>query len=184
MAVTTPAGVPLHRLSAGAYQQIVEAGALDGEHVELLGGIMTEMSPQSAAHAAIAEAVALYLAPAGRVRSHSPFEIAGADSLPEPDVLLTDEPRDASRHPRTARVVVEVAISSQPVDRDIKAPLYALAGVPVYWLIDVPARVIEVRSEPLAGSYSDTVLYRVGEILPAPAAGLPGLPVAELLPAS
>ncbi|MBO0768014.1 MAG: Uma2 family endonuclease [Solirubrobacterales bacterium] len=181
MAVLSATEVPLYRLSAQEYQRIVATGALEGARVELLDGIMSEMSPQSPRHAALVESIAEYLGSAGRVRTHSPFEIEDADSVPEPDVLLTDEAKAADHHPRTARVVVEVAVSSQDVDRGPKARLYAGAGVPVYWLIDVPAERVEVRTDPVGARYTHTSVRHVGDTLEAPAAGLPELSVSALL---
>lgn len=181
MAVLTANEIPVYRLSADAYRRIVATGALDGERVELLDGIMSEMPPQSPEHALVVEIVARYLAAAGRVRTQSPFEIEGADSIPEPDVLLTDEPGSGEHHPRTAHVVAEVAINSQELDRGPKARLYACAGVPVYWLVDVPAKTIEVRGNPANGHYEDVTIYRIGDTLPAPVPGLPEIAVAALL---
>jgi Uma2 family endonuclease len=73
------------------------------------------------------------------------------DSLPEPDVAvgLDDGPWDAER--RWLRIdelllVIEVAVTSQSLDRH-KATLYATAGAPVYWLVDVPARSVTVQRD-------------------------------------
>jgi Uma2 family endonuclease len=45
----------------------------------------------------------------------------------------------AAAHPRTALLVVEVADSSLLQDRLTKAPLYAAAGIPEYWLVNLRA---------------------------------------------
>ncbi len=71
-----------------------------------------------------------------------------AYSEPEPDlaVLQAPDPPYANRHPRgdELRLVVEVADTSAAFDRNIKAALYARAGVPEYWVVDFQGRAIFV----------------------------------------
>ena len=55
-------------------------------------------------------------------------------------------------HPDTARLVIEISISTESLDRE-KAPLYAEAGIPEYWIV-LPARnAIEQFTQPLNGQY-------------------------------
>jgi Uma2 family endonuclease len=76
------------------------------------------------------------------------------DSEPEPDVaVVAGEYRDyVSGHPSTAALVVEVADSSLGLDRRLKVGLYARAGLPEYWIVNLVEGVLEVhrgpRSEP------------------------------------
>jgi len=39
--------------------------------------------------------------------------------------------------PADVLVIIEVADSSLEYDRDVKAPIYANAGIPEYWLVDL-----------------------------------------------
>jgi Uma2 family endonuclease len=160
---------------------MVASGALDGEPVELLEGLLVEMSPQSPDHAAVVEELTRYLARArARLRVQLPLEVS-PDSMPEPDLALVAEKPLPGRHPQTALLVVEVAVSSQPVDRGVKPALYARAGVPTYWLVDVPEKVVEVRCEPGPNGYRRCEVYGVGASVPAPAEGVAELGVASLL---
>jgi Uma2 family endonuclease len=133
---------------------MVEAGILSPEEpVELLEGRLLLVSPQGPPHASIVGSVSDRLraayAPGHAVREEKPIELP--DSLPEPDVaIVTGSQLDyASRHPAPSEVVlaVEIAVTSQALDRD-KARIYARAGIAVVWLLDVPARRLEVHSEP------------------------------------
>jgi Uma2 family endonuclease len=83
-------------------------------------------------------------------------------------------------HPRTALLAVEVSASSRETDRVVKARLYARAGVPTYWIVDVPSRAVEVHSDPGADGYRRCETYGVGERVPSPAAGVAELDVTEL----
>jgi Uma2 family endonuclease len=76
---------------------------------------------------------------------------------PEPDLVLLRPQADfyASRIPSAADVllIIEVAESSLDYDREVKAELYAGAGVPEYWLADLNSRQLACYSEPVDGSY-------------------------------
>ena len=77
--------------------------------------------------------------------------VASELSLPEPDVAVAHGDHDsfADAHPSGADLVlfVETSVTSQATDHQ-RAAEYARAGVPVYWLVDVPAKRIEVHQDP------------------------------------
>ena len=76
-------------------------------------------------------------------------------TVEEPDLaVVSGNPTD--RHPDAALLVIEVSVTSHARDRDVKAPLYAAAAIPEYWLLDVPAGTLEVRREPVGGVYRST----------------------------
>jgi len=161
---------------------MVASGALEGEPVELLEGLLVEvMSPQSPAHAAAIERLTRHLGAArARLRVQLPLALP-PDSEPEPDLALVEEKPSPGSHPRTALLVVEVSFSSPQIDRGVKAGLYARAGVPTYWLIDVLGRAVEVRSDPGSEGYGRCVLYKPGDRVPSPAEGVAELDVGALL---
>ncbi len=144
---------PLRRAE---YDRLVEMGAFEDERVELLFGVLVEMSPQDPAHAFVIQR--LYrlldrLLPAGlMVRSQSPLALAD-DSEPEPDLAVVPEDDYRSAHPTRALLVVEVAGSSIRKDRELKAALYAQAGVEEYWIVDLGRGVVELNREPADGAY-------------------------------
>ncbi len=173
--------LPVHRLDAEHYGLVVDSGALDQQRVELIDGIIVQMSPHSPAHAAILERLTSHLAGArARVRVQLPLQVA-SDSLPEPDVALVGEPESAGRHPTSALLVVEVAASSHTIDRGRKAELYAATGIPTYWLIDIPARTVEVRTDPGPAGYRTLRKLHTGNALASPCQGVEDLALDELL---
>jgi Uma2 family endonuclease len=180
VAVITTA-LPVHRLDAAEYARIVDSGALDDKRVELIDGIIFRMSPHSPEHALVIEVLAEHLSSAaGRVRSQLPIQV-GTDSVPEPDFAVIVEPRSREHHPTSAVLVVEVAHSSHAIDRGRKAELYAAAGIPTYWLVDIPARTVEVRTDPAPAGYRTLRTLESGDVLPSPCAGVADLAVDELL---
>ena len=99
-----------------------------------------------------------------------------ADSEPEPDLAIVKGTNADFRdgHPRTALLVVEVAVSSESSDREmVKA--YAEAGVPECWLVVAKRKEIERYTEPVAGIYATCRVFGVGEEMAA--ATLPGVVV-------
>lgn len=180
MATVIAPALPIHKLNIETYDQMVASGALEGEPVELLEGLLVEMSPQVAGHAAVIEELTRRFATArARLRVQLPLEIP-PDSAPEPDLALITEKPPRGRHPRTALLLVEVAVSSHKVDRGTKAKLYARAGIPQYWVVDVPERCIEAHTDPTPDGYRHFEVYKVGTSVPSPAPGVDDLAVGAL----
>ncbi len=136
------------------YHQMIDAGVFaEDEHLELLHGILTVRSPQSGPHARIIQRLTGFLVrnlgEGFDVRVQLPLTL-GDDSEPEPDFSIVPhgEEGQGPNHPEHALLVIEIARTSLRFDRRVKAPLYARAGIPEYWLIDVNGRQIEVMRDP------------------------------------
>jgi len=50
-----------------------------------------------------------------------------------------------------------------------------------YWLVDVPGRAVEVRSDPGPDGYQRCEIYKAGDCVPLPAEGVAELDVSALL---
>lgn len=173
--------LPVHRLDARHYGQIVASGALAEQRVELIDGIIVEMSPHSPQHSGVIQRLTRHLAGAtASLRVQLPILVAD-DSVPEPDVALVAEPENVDRHPSSAVLVVEVTASSHAIDRGRKAELYAAAGIPSNWLVDLVAKAVELRTDPGPAGYRTLRTLEPGEILPSPCEGVADLPVDMLL---
>ena len=168
-------GLPTLRFTGEDVMRMLQAGVLrEHDHVELIEGRLIEMTPQGPAHGVtityLADLIRDARPAATHVMSQRPLDVS-ADTWPEPDIaLLRGATRDYwERHPTgaDALLVVEIAFSSQEIDRR-KASLYASAGVPVYWLIDLAARRIEVRTDPTGTQYKLTRLLEAGESIELP----------------
>jgi Uma2 family endonuclease len=160
---------PLRRVE---YDQLVQLGAFGGERIELLEGALVQMSPIGSPHAFVVtrltELLVLSLSGRAMVRVQLPFA-AGELSEPEPDFAIVPLGDYYDEHPKTALWIIEVASSSLVHDRGIKQRIYAQAGVPEYWIIDVSARRIEVLRDPHGDGYRSSAQIAAGERV-APAA--------------
>jgi Uma2 family endonuclease len=133
---------------------MIDAGVLTPEdHVELIDGDIVTVTLQKSRHATAVRLAETALRHAFcehvDVRTQLPLALDAA-SEPEPDVtVVAGSPRDyRDAHPSTALLVVEVADASLLVDRTTKASLYARAGIPDYWLLNLVDGVIEVHRNP------------------------------------
>ena len=172
---------PIHRLDVGTFERMVASGALEGEPVELLEGLLVEVNPQGPEHATVIRRLTRHLATARAwLGVQLPLE-AEWGSLPEPDLALVEDEPPHGRHPRTALLAVEVVVSSHDKDRGVKCDLYARAGVPTYWLVDVMGKVVEVRSDPGPEGYRHYEIYGLGTAVPSPDPGVAALNVSALL---
>ena len=178
------------RVTAERYFALVDEGVLHpDDRVELLEGVIVAMAPQSARHAAATSRVddALRAAIGTRAVTRVQLPLAlGLYSVPEPDVAVVPGRRADydTAHPTTGLLVVEVAEASLAQDRLTKAAIYAAAGIPEYWLVNLRDDRVEVFQAPdrQAARYGETRLAGSGEQLELVA--LPGAVVAveDLLP--
>ena len=144
------------RWTVAEYERFTELGAFK-KNVELIRGIIVEKMSKSPLHRFIA--LALYdllskLLPDGFFAMHeSPLRLSGSE--PEPDVCVVRGYRAdyRDRHPTTAALVIEVAVSSAELDRE-NAGLYAEAGVDEYWITLPLQRRVEIYREPRDGTYA------------------------------
>jgi Uma2 family endonuclease len=173
--MAAPAHQSIRRLTADEALRMVAAGIVgEDEPVELLDGLLVEMSPQgpvqSEATANLADRLRVAYAGRARVREEKPLS-AGTHSLPEPDVAVARGQTGtyAVRHPtgEDTILVVELAWTSQEEDRR-KAAIYAAANVPAYWLVDLKARKLELRTAPEAGSYRTQQVLGDGDSVSLP----------------
>jgi Uma2 family endonuclease len=144
------------RFSRAEYERLIDLGVFQpGEAIELIGGELMVAEPQGAAHYTAIQKTAKALEAAfgtgWTVRTQGPIGLDD-DSEPEPDVaVVPGSPDDYGRaHPSHPALTTEVAEASLGVDRQHKGSLYARAGLPDYWVLNLVDRVLEVYREPAA----------------------------------
>ncbi len=152
------------------YEQMVELGLFENEHVELLHGTLVTMSPQGVKHAGVIELITWILGKRlpshARVRPQCPLAIDD-NSEPEPDLAVVRITDDVFKnHPTTALLVIEVADSSLQTDREVKMPLYAENGIPEYWIVNLQENVVEVHSNNNGSRYTQMVKYDRSSVIP------------------
>jgi Uma2 family endonuclease len=173
-------------LTADEVLRMVELGILDeDEPVELLHGVLTAVSAKTPAHEAVNARLGQWLV-AGAVTGGYEVRVAGClvvpdrTSLPEPDLMAVAPGGDPHRHPDTASLVIEVAVSSLRTDTRIKPPLYAAAGVPELWVIDVDARCVRIFTDPRGARYATERVAGAAERLRPARVDVGALSLAEL----
>jgi Uma2 family endonuclease len=170
----------VHRLSTDEYDRIVAAGGFEGLRVELLGGLLVDMSPQGEDHARVVhQLMLLFNSRRELTRVQMPLDVADG-WVPEPDLALAEYGKRGGPHPTSGLFVAEVAISSQQLDAK-KALVYAHARIPVYWLVDIPAATVRVHSKPGPTGYASVVAKTGDDILDSNVEGVPQTTVAALL---
>jgi Uma2 family endonuclease len=174
--VAASATPTLHRLSPELYDRLVESGLLAGEPVELVDGLLVHVTPRGVEHHALLRRLMLTLG-ARLDLLHVQMPLAVPGGRPEPDLALAEDTPHS--HPRTAELVVEVAVTSFNDDL-AKLPGYAEAGVKVVWVVDVPGRTVHVFDEPHGRRYERERVLRAEDPLVAPVDGVPPLAVSDL----
>ncbi len=143
------------RFSVDQYHAMIRTGILtEDDPVELLEGWLVTKMPKNPRHSVITQLtreVLAHLLPSGwYVDTQEP--ITTADSEPEPDIVVVRGERrqylDHHPSPQDVALVVEVADSTLQRDRSLKKRLYAAAGIPVYWIINLLNGQIEVYTDP------------------------------------
>ena len=177
------------------YYKMADMGMFKpGERVELIGGRIVAMSPQNSPHATAltltSDEIRKIFSGSFVVRMQLPLDVSPA-SQPEPDIaVVRGTARDyAKAHPITAELVVEVAESTLAFDRGEKASLYASAGVPEYWVVNLVDRCLEVHRDPIpmngqpyGHGYRSRTQYFANDAVAPLAMSQKTVTVADLLP--
>ena len=170
---------PLYRMSLEQYEEMVKTGAFsDRDPVHLINGYlvqkMTQHDPHSTADELCGRALDKAIPPGWHVRSAKPVRLPPS-SKPEPDrSVVRGQIRDYSeRSPGSADIglIVEIAVSSLAQDR-MQAGIYAAAGIPLYWIVNLVGRQVEVYSRPGTDGYKERTDYAAGQSVPVVLDGL------------
>jgi len=155
-----PDFLPLGRFSTAQYLRMIETGVLGpDDHVELIEGIVVEMSPQGSRHDHfLTELNRLFIPLWDRALiAIQATVVLGEGKVFDPDLLLL-QPREGGyklRHPSASDIllVVEAADSSLARERNVKMPIYASAGIPEFWIADLEHETLIVHRDPQPGGY-------------------------------
>jgi Uma2 family endonuclease len=148
----------LYRFSVKQYEKMMDVGVLsNGDRVELIEGIvvmkMTQHPPHAVAIDYTMDALRNLLPEGWRLREQKPIKLS--DSEPEPELVIVRGPlqRYETRHPRPADIalLIEVADTTIEGDRRDKGRMYARARIPIYWIVNLNDRQVEVYTEPKGG---------------------------------
>jgi len=161
------------------YHQMIKAGLFVDRPVELLAGELVPMPPEGEPHAFFSRAAGAYLArilgdgyaSADRafIRPAKPITLPN-DSEPEPDIaIVAPLGREYLRHhpyPENIFWVIEYANSSLEKDSTLKYHIYAEAGIPEYWLVNLKTGELIIHREPKGREYGSKMTLTTGTISP------------------
>lgn len=137
------------------FHNMGDAGILEDRSVILVDGEILDMPNPNPPHdtaVTLTMYVLLRIFANGhfvRVQTVLPTKL-DTDSVPDFAVIAGSPRDDAKQHPSTASLIAEVADSSLDYEVGPKAYLYAAAGIPDYWVVDVKGRQLHVIRDPQA----------------------------------
>ncbi len=173
-----------YRFTADQFLALCDQGLFDDyAKSELIEGEIVVMNAQHSRHARAKSLLATDLNIALRAMN-SALEAwtevtvrLSEGSLPEPDIVLTIYRGDGVVPVETVALLIEVSNSTLETDLGRKADLYAAAGVPEYWVIDLneSRMLLHANPKPDGSGYDGQLDMLLGERIEA--STVPGLSV-------
>jgi Uma2 family endonuclease len=166
-------------LTSAEYYQMMETGIIrEGERVELILGQVFTMAAKGTRHTvsttSLLEELPIVIHQQLTVRCQDPITLPN-NSEPEPDIVVARRREDKyiNSHPAPTDIilVIEVADSTLKFDREVKAPLYATAGINECWIVNLIDNRLEVYSQPEDGIYTSVQI-----LMPPRSVNLPDFP--------
>ena len=175
--------LPRHLWTVEEYHRMGEVGLLDADtRVELIEGEIVEMAPIGDAHAATSNRLnrllVLAVGERGIVAVGNPVRLSQR-SEPQPDFSVLRPRADyQTKGPRTEDVMLAVEVSDTTLRRDrrVKLALYARAGIPEFWIVNLEVREVEIYRSPGGDSYASVERKGPGDVVTMEA--LPGVTIA------
>lgn len=157
------------------YHAMAEVGIIGyDERLQLIEGEIVVIAPAGNRHIAATILLTREFAVSGRLSDLADVSVQNPVDLtersdPEPDFQLLKPREDgyAPATPRTDDVVlaVEVSDSTLSYDVDVKVPMYAAAGIPELWIMNLREDVIDSHTDPSPDGYRTTRRYRPGDTI-------------------
>jgi Uma2 family endonuclease len=169
-AILAPADPGPYRMTVDEFERIAEGL---NKPVELVDGVLVERTDMDPPHVLMTLRLRRRLdrmVPEGwHARDEKPLRIpAFNERFPDVAVVRGDPDVYRKRHPGPAdiAILIEVAVSTIRRDRGEKQTLYAATGIPVYWIVNLKNRQIEVYTGPGPDGYASRDDFREGAEVP------------------
>lgn len=163
------------KFTLAEYDRMINLGIFDPPYerrIELIHGELLEMNPPGPLHEDVIDILTRWSVDNVdkaeiRVRIQNSVGLPESDSAPQPDVCWVKAKSYRERRPEADDVllVIEVADSSLIDDQRVKAGLYAQAGIPEYWIVNIPHWCVECHRDPVGATYQAVQRYNRSESL-------------------
>ena len=181
--------VTRHRFTVAEYERMGQIGIFsEDERVELVCGEVIEMPPIGERHAAcvdfLTQFITLRLRRSAIVRVQSSVRL-DEYSQPQPYITILKHRDDFYRHrrpgPEDILLIIEVSDTTLEYEMKVKVPLYARAGIPETWLVNLRGGRVKAHADPAEGSYQTITSYARGEEIRSRSLAALRVSVAEVL---
>ena len=159
-----------HAFTVDDFMVMVNAGLFENQRVELLDGMIVDMSPADPGHEfsidLLSENLFMAFVERARVRVQNSVDIELPEWLPHPDVVLARR-QDYSKvrpKPEDIFVLIEVANTSLKLDSGRKREIYARVNIRDYWVADINAQKWTIHRDPEGEQYGTVVEVPFGEV--------------------
>lgn len=176
-------GVKRHLISLEEYERMCDAGVFEADtNLELIRGEIVEMTPPGPLHENAVASLHLFISELLHRRAMlwpqgNSIRLPNSNSRPQPDITILRWRDDLYRGKRPVAedviLLVEVSHKTLKFDRGDKLKLYAEAGIPEYWLVNIADDIVEVYTDPGEGKYRSVRKGKRGDTLQLPG-GLEG----------
>jgi Uma2 family endonuclease len=161
------------RITVDEYERIIASGSLnEPKKIELIDGYLVMKMSKSAEHGfSVKEALKALermLPPGWTSRKEEPVRIPKYDE-PEPDITIVRGSDADYRHriPDATDVALLVEVSAKNVTADRQqGDLYGRSGIPVYWIVNLADRRVEVYTDPGPSGYASRTDFPSGQQIP------------------
>jgi len=175
-----------HLWTRSDYHSLAEQRLLPERLIELNDGVIYHRSPQGSKHAiAIAKINRLLLKNLPEqfvVFPQTSYVVNNYTEL-EPDFSVVRQDLEAmDTLPSEAELIIEVSDSSLEFDQGAKLAIYATAGVPEYWIVNLRDRQLEIHRGPESSAYRERIVVRESEETTLPSGKAGKISVADMLP--
>jgi Uma2 family endonuclease len=156
----------LTKISVKDYEFLCRENPMQYEKTELFEGVIVEKMTKSSKHIFfkhyLVHALQENLPKSFFIQTEDSIRLGDSELEPDISVIYGSFMDYQNTLPETARLIVEISISSLNYDRE-KAKAYANGNVEEYWILDVENKKVEVFTQPQNGNYLDRKIFTFQE---------------------
>jgi Uma2 family endonuclease len=161
--------VKLTLISPKDYELLCRENPNSYKNTELFEGVIIEKMTKSSEHIFwkhfITNSLQKILPPNYFIRNEDVLLLGQSELEPDISIVSGDFMDYRETSPKTARLVIEISISSLQYDRE-KARAYASGNVDEYWIVDAKGKKVEVYTKANGNVYTDKTIYSFSDNIP------------------